>query len=340
MGSGLCCAAVCYAGRCLERRLSSSPLVLCAPEVSPVSQWETTSNAAPPPPRASLTSRAGFNPSMVDFGPVFWRQEFNDYLLLHGGADGFTVQRIVSSCGCTLIDGQDELIGRVVPSEDVLPLSVAFHTGDVPGPKLAVVQIAASNGQVFTAEIRAQVVGTWDVSATSVRLPNPWGAAESSRASLAVSADDDQLSIDVEPLASWLTCEIERRRGGAVLWLAADSERVPPGKSSSWLAITTNDPIVDRRLVEVSVDAHFELTAHPPRVFLRPGDCWTVRFRDELRRDAVLEPPAVRIPGVRATRIGPAELRVCADQAFEDGQFIMVRDDHGRRGIVGVCTLE
>jgi len=159
-------------------------------------QGQPTARPTAEQPRMSERAKPGFEPARVDLGSRLWGSTVPvDLAFLNPTSDPITIQKIVSSCDCVVVD-RDELSGSVVEPGQVLQMGASIDTGEHPGSFIRTVTLTSDTGQEWRVALALEVVGSWTLSPDrldfgEVRLGMP--GVEFVEESLTFDSESDEL---------------------------------------------------------------------------------------------------------------------------------------------------
>lgn len=224
------------------------------------------------PKRVAQGPSVGFDPDIEELGEQLWGQVLDIPLLFVNESEiPIEVHAIKSSCGCTIID-TDAYLGTVVRPGESLQIDARLDTETNPGEKTRQVFLDDTTGRRYTATIRVDVRGTWELSANEIEFGNvalDEGELLPVDRAIEFVSDDDALQGEPIVRESWLECLVsERKESPRRILFRLHPDRLTPGRHSTQVVIRTDNPIKPNTSVLVRVAGTQQLTASPQHVFL------------------------------------------------------------------------
>jgi len=287
--------------------------------------------------------------SMVPVGVSVDAHEFNfgdvragqtlthTFTLLNRSPDSITIVRVISTCGCSIIEGIE---GSVVPANTDLPVPITFHTGDTHGERAVALTVFYRHPTSrylasHTFRVRANVVTDYVLSERLVEFGKVRGSQPLRRVIyvqpqglqnlrvLRVQTDSPGFAAVVGP----------PEESGVPIEIILDPKQISrPGVVSS--VLTINSTSSQMAAVPVYLRAYVEpiIEVSPGSVVVGAGETGVVERDVKVRvpNDSQLSWSEPSHPGVRIDRV--------SQKSNEQHLLRITIDDNSQRSIN--CTIE
>lgn len=275
-------------------------------------------------------------PERIDLGSHLWNTTIPvELIFVNQSSETITVQKVVSSCDCLVIDGK-QLTGRAITPNETLQLSAAIDTGKHPGSLVRTVTLTSDQGGEWVARLDFEVFGSWTVSPARLdfgefRLGTP--GVEYLEKSFTFKSDADELIGDLKCNASWLQWFIAPRGAGIKeILVRIPVDRLPPGVGTAEIVFQTTSAVRPTSVVHVRVNALPALIVRPPSVFLVGGEPRRVEIFDpEGKPVELIEAEASnRFVATQLVDRNGIEIQNTSGQAIQEAVSVRAKDALGR----------
>lgn len=254
-----------------------------------------------------------------------------------------TIRSIASSCDCVLVDA-DAYEGQTVTEGEALALALTLDAGSYPGSRHRTIEVTATTGEKYVAELFINVYGTWSLTPDSlnlgeVLLGDP--GTPDGEAALTFVSDTDKLVGEPQPDACWVECIVAQRDARQTdILVRAFKDDLPPGVSTAHIVFRTTSSVRPDTAVYVRVKGVPALKATPATVFLTGEEVRRVRITDRDGNPVHIVRAESSADGVQATIVGGgAEIEFSRGRGAPSAAIVGVSDDLGRSTTVLVSTF-
>jgi len=225
-----------------------------------------------------------------------------------------------------------------------LDIPIVFEVGAKAGTKYAAVHAEFAESWVSSAGalIRADVFGTWTVSADQIRFGDVRvDGNETLEHTILFQSQGSRLLHEPHADVTWLECTTRPAGtpGSVEIIARVLPARLAPGINRGRILIETSDLVIPTQEVAVYARGIDTLAAHPDHVVVPVGASASVRFYDRFGHRVTVSDASVS-PGGLVTEVAGNKVVVYAASAPPEQKYrLVVHDDHGRRGqvVVSLC---
>lgn len=301
-------------------------------------------------PRSTAISptaiRTGFDPQVVDIGPVPWNSTGRaEAVFRNGSAEDVTIASIRASCNCTGFRASD-YTGKTVPAGDAIDFGADVQTGLHLGSRTTEVELMLTSGAIHSLVIDFECYSTYVVEPREV----PFGEIELSEsdatrdARVVLFRSDSAEIVAVDPDVAWVDASCVKSGAGVTqIALHPRADALTHGQHVGTVHVSTTDPYVPEFAIRVKATGVADLRPVPAHVFVRRGREGAVTVLDRNGRVVHISEYGGDTEGMTiGTRLKTQLYLIPAQDApiTAKPRIIWVGDDSGRRSRFFVTITE